>query len=251
MIFISALFGLCVGSFLNALIFRLREGKSVWRGRSQCQHCGKTLQWLELIPVLSFLAQKGRCRRCHRKISWQYPLVEMVTALLFVSAAFYNQFLIFNFQILIYWFIISVLLVIFVYDLRFGEIPDSISLPAIIILAILFWNDYFRWIGILTGAGWFALQYFVSRGRWVGGGDIRLGALMGAILGWPQILAALFIAYVSGAIVSLPLLLLKKKKLSLLPSEQATLPFGVFLVPATFITMWRGREIINWYFKFL
>ncbi len=237
------LLGVIIGSFLNVLIFRWHENKSPLRGRSQCPDCHKTLRWFELIPVLSFLLQKGRCRGCHQKISWQYPLVELATALLFVSVSIFNQ-------PQIYYFIASVLMVIFVYDLRFGEIPHIFTWPivAILLLWSLFSTD--KQVGnliagILIGGSWFAFQYFVSRGRWIGGGDIGLGALMGAILGWPSILVALFLAYVSGAIICLPLLLLKKKAL------KSAIPFGVFLVPATFITLWWGQNILDWYLKII
>jgi len=241
MLIIDALLGLCIGSFLNVLIFRWRENKSIWRGRSQCPDCQKTLRWFELIPVLSFLIQKGRCCGCHQKISWQYPLVELTTALLFVSVSFFNQ-------PPIYWLVASVLVAVFVYDLRFGEIPHIFTWPTVVIL--LLWNLFSTdkqvgnlIAGILIGGGWFAFQYFVSRGRWIGGGDIGLGALMGVILGWPLILVALFLAYVSGVIICLPLLLLKKKTL------KSAIPFGIFLVPATFVTMWWGQKIVNWYLK--
>ncbi len=247
-IIISALLGLCIGSFLNVLIFRWHENKSPLRGRSQCPDCHKTLRWFELIPVLSFLLQKGRCRHCQKQISWQYPLVEIATAILFVLVFF--QYSIFNIQYFINLFIICVLVVIFVYDLRFGEIPHIFTWPIVAIL--LLWNLFSTdkqvgnlIAGILIGGSWFAFQYFVSRGRWIGGGDIGLGALMGAILGWPSILVALFLAYVSGAIICLPLLLLKKKAL------KSAIPFGVFLVPATFITLWWGQNILDWYLKII
>ncbi len=254
--FLSAIFGLCVGSFLNALIFRLRQGRSVWRGRSQCPACRATLRWFELIPVASFVIQTGRCRRCRVKISWQYPLVELTTAILFILGL--QQYPISNIQylfinLLIYWFIVSVLIVLFVYDLRYGELPDKITLPAILILLIYqiwrYWIlDIGYWIlvmALLVGGGFFALQYFLSRGKWIGGGDIRLGVLMGVILGWPKILVALFLAYVGGAIISVFLLLLKKKTL------KSAVPFGVFLIPATFAAMFWGQRIVEWYLKFV
>jgi len=130
MLFFVFLFGLVVGSFLNALIYRLENGDSVLRGRSYCPHCKHTLTWYDLIPLASFAILGGRCRYCKQRISLQYPLVELATAILFlVIFKEFSSF--FIFQTLYLWTVASLLIVLFVYDLRHYILPDKILLPAI------------------------------------------------------------------------------------------------------------------------
>ncbi len=127
------IFGLAVGSFLNSVIYRLEKKESIIKIRSHCPYCKKTLSWFELIPIMSFILQKGRCRKCHKQISWQYPLVELATGLLFVGLYVSG----FTFQDLVFWlFVISCLIVIFVYDLKHYIIPDEIIYPAILVAGI-------------------------------------------------------------------------------------------------------------------
>lgn len=253
------LFGLMIGSFLNCLIWRLHQSESLW-GRSYCPKCKKQIAWYDNIPLLSFILLKGKCRSCQQTISWQYPAVELITGLLFLliairnlkfeiwgNADFINQISNFQFQISLIrdWFIISVMIVIFIYDLRWYMILDIITLPACLVVFILnlflgfdLWNMLFS--GIIGGS-FFLLQYLVSRGKWIGGGDIRLGLLMGLIFGWPQVLVALVLSYFMGSIVSIGLVLASKKKWG------SQIPLGVFLSVGTVLTMLRGQEILNWY----
>lgn len=239
---IILIFGLLIGSFLNVVIFRLEAKKSFLFGRSICPSCQKTIGWYDNIPLISFLVLAGRCRHCQKKISWQYPLVEFFTALIF-SCLYWHFGLSLKFFVLA--IISCFLLIIFVYDLKYYLILDRVAVPAIVIafLANLyfglgFWNLIF---GAMIGGGFFALQFFVSRGKWVGDGDIRLGILMGFILGWKYLLVALFLAYIIGAICGLVLIAIDKKKMS------SAVPFGPFLVLATFITIIYGRDLLNWY----
>ncbi len=218
------------------------------------------ISWYDNIPVLSFALLGGKCRHCKKSISIQYPVVELVTGVLFLLAFFYNfQFSIFNFQtinnfqfsindyvtLLRNWFIISVMIVIFVIDLRWYLILDIVTLPAsaIIFIANLFLG--FSWQNLLIsgiiGSSFFLFQFVVSRGKWIGGGDIRLGLLMGVALGWPNILLAIFLAYIMGSVVGVGLIVAGKKKWS------SQIPLGVFLSLATIITMFWGGEILNWY----
>jgi prepilin signal peptidase PulO-like enzyme (type II secretory pathway) len=180
------IFGLCIGSFINALVYRLYEeipfgGKA----RSICPKCQKQLFWHDNIPLLSFLILRGRCRFCHEKISWQYPITEFVTGLLFVFSFQQTNILSnFYFYPLYLWFVISALIIIFLFDLKYSLIPDKISLPAIFVVLfakIIFlisnfslFSFKFLLISAIIGGSWFALQYFLSKGRMVGGGDIRL-----------------------------------------------------------------------------
>lgn len=238
------LLGTILGSFLNALIWRTRVGMSAMKGRSQCTVCNSQLRVFELIPVLSFFLQRGRCRHCLERISWQYPLVEVATGTLFMAS-----YLVFQFDmiaVLFAWFVVCILMFIFVYDLKYQLILDRVTLPAIaityvyhIVRAPTDWWVYLLGIGI--GGGFFLLQFVVSKGRWIGGGDIRLGALMGAILGWKLVFVALMLAYVVGAIVSIILVAMKKKTMA------STTPFGTYLAAATLVVLFWGTSILDWY----
>lgn len=143
------------------------------------------------------------------------------------------------------WFAISILIVVFIYDLKHKEILDKVIIPGIIIVFILqlilkisVWNLLLA--GII-GGGFFLIQYLISKGKWIGAGDIRLGIFMGFILSWPNIIVGLFIAYLIGAIIGIVLVLANKKKM------QSQIAFGPFLVIGTIITMFIGNYIVNWY----
>lgn len=236
--------GLIFGSFLNAWIWRTREGLSVLKGRSECPQCHKQLTWIENIPIFSFTLQKGRCKHCKKAISWQYPLVELAVGLAFAFAAWFHAG---NLEFILRdAFILFFLTFVFVYDLKYQEIWDRMTIhPAAVLAAASVW---FGWlsipsmiIGASVGAGFFFLQYAVSKGRWIGGGDIRLGLFMGIILGWPMILVVLFLAYVGGTLFVLPFLALGKKQLA------SKIPFGTYLSVATVVVMFWGETVLQWY----
>jgi prepilin signal peptidase PulO-like enzyme (type II secretory pathway) len=238
------LLGICIGSFLNVVILRTESGSSIG-GRSRCVKCAATLRPIDLIPVVSFLMLRGKCRSCGVKISIQYPLVELSTGLLFLLAFVSFPFSPYLARLLVF---IPFLVVIFVYDLRYQLILDRFTLPAMIVAFVL--NV---WIGrsptdLLIGAallaGFFGAQFAVSKGKWIGGGDIRMGALMGLMLGWQQALGALFVAYVLGALVSVGLLATKKAKMD------THVPFGTFLVLGTLVMLFYGQSLISWYLGF-
>lgn len=257
------LFGLSLGSFLNCVIYRLRQNKSPLYGRSFCPNCRHQLSWFDLIPVFSFIFLKQKCRYCRQKISWQYPLVELSTAVLVIIIYLKLNWQLpsANFQHLISFLILTVftcfLIVIFIYDFKYYLIPDKISAPGFIIVFILqiinflFSNQnkniyqfllYLLLAGLLGGT-FFLIQFIISRGRWIGGGDIRLGLLMGLMLSWPNILVGLFLAYTIGSFITLPLVVLGRKKL------KSEIPFGVFLTIGAYIALLWGDEIIKWYLK--
>ncbi len=237
------LLGLTVGSFLNVVVCRLETKEPIISGRSHCPQCGALLKWFDLIPILSFLIQKGKCRYCKKKISWQYPIVEIATALLFLlifnfQFSISNQFSIFNFQtlnLLYYLTIISFLIVIFVYDLRHYIIPDKIIFPAILIALIFDWSNI---LSAILASSFFLSLVLISQGKWMGGGDVKLAILMGLVLGWPNILLALFLSFVSGALVGLALVAQGKKSL------KSQIPFGPFLAGATILVMIYGQPFI-------
>lgn len=258
------IFGMCIGSFLNVVVLRSHAGKKFTWGRSVCPKCQHVLSWQENIPLLSFMGLRGKCAQCHKKISWQYPVVELVTGVLFLFSflSLGNQEVFisscFNICLLIFYLItVSFLVLIFVYDLKYTEIPDKISLPAILVIFILqivlfvLKNNFepallLKHVGglflaALVISGFFAIQFFLSKGKWIGGGDIRLGFLMGVMLDWPYGLVALFLAYIIGLIICLPLLVLGKKKM------QSEVPMGVFLTAATFIILIWGDKLLGWY----
>lgn len=255
--FLTALFGLAVGSFLNVVAVRLPAGQSL-RGRSRCPHCRGMIRWYENIPVLSFVWLGGRCASCRRPISWQYPAVELATAVLYLLVALkysaVGGFVIDapsvihnSLFILRDWFFIATLIIIFVIDLRHYLILDVVTVPAAVValgvnLALgQAWAELV--LGGILGAGFFALQYVLSRGRWIGDGDIRLGLLLGVMLGWPSVAVALFVAYGTGAIAGVTLLATGKKQLG------AQLPFGTFLSLGGAVALLYGEALIKWYLE--
>lgn len=242
--------GVNCGSFINCLVWRLHAKKTIL-GRSFCPQCRKQINWYDNIPLLSFLLLKAKCRYCRQSISWQYPLVEAATAIIFILIwySYYPHSQFSNFQILRDWIFAGFLIVIFIYDLRWYEILDTVTIPAMVIAFIFnLWLGASFWsllLAALIGGGFFLGQFLISQGRWIGGGDIRLGALMGLMLGYPQVVVALMIAYLSGSVVGAGLLVAKKKQWS------SQIPFGTFLSLATIIAMLWGSEILSWYLNFL
>lgn len=245
------LLGLNIGSFLNSVVYRLEKGNRL-NGRSYCPNCKNNLDWLDLIPVFSFLFLHGKCKYCHKKISIQYPLLEISTALIFILVSIF-QLPSFEFSIFyivssaFLFYVASSLMVIFVYDLRNYIIPDKVLFPAIVttFLYHLIFNYNFLiinslWVG-LAAFLFFGLIYFVSKGKWMGFGDCKLVILLGFILGFPNILLGLFLSFFSGAIIGLVSILLNKKGL------KSQIPFAPFLITGTFIAMFWGDSIINWY----
>ncbi len=249
-IILSVLLGLAVGSFLNCIIFRLEKGENFWRGRSYCFFCKRVLSWHDLIPVFSFVCRRGRCHYCGKKISWQYPLVELATAFLFSLAVLFQpapDLVTLIGWLLRDWLFISFLIIIFVYDFKHYLILDKVIWPAAIaaflINLALGFSLYNLVLSGIIGGSFFLLQYLLSRGRWLGGGDVRLGVFMGLILGWPGIVVAIALAYFIGSLFSLFLIIAKKK------SWHSRLPLGTFLTIATVITMFWGEQILRWYLE--
>lgn len=263
----SFLIGLGVGSFLNVLVLRLGTGKGVVATRSHCFACGKTLTWHELIPLVSFLAQKGRCRKCGSRISWQYPVVEFMAGLLFVLIAtkvfqstqfsMFSAQAIFNSQFsnirlvleLFYWWVVcSILLAIAIYDLRHMVIPNQFVYPfiALAFIGMLVFSIEVRLqYYIVTGVGafaFFALLWLVSRGRWMGFGDAKLALGIGFLLGPANTALAVVLSFWFGTLVAIPLLVLKKK------DRTSHIPFAPFLVMGAFTSWLIGERIIAWYF---
>ncbi|HPO75438.1 MAG TPA: prepilin peptidase, partial [Candidatus Pacearchaeota archaeon] len=254
--------GLCIGSFLNVLIDRLPNEESIF-GRSYCPHCRKTLKWYELVPVLSFIFLRGKCSGCKKPISWQYPIIETITGLLFLlifnfQFSIFNEISNFNLQNILLLFcellIVSCLVVIFMTDLKYMIVPDEIIYPAIafsIIYQILNWhmgklsNWYYPFFAGFGAALFFIFLILITKGKGMGFGDVKIVAFMGIFLSFPNILVALCLAFFTGALVGLILMVLHKKTM------KSEIPFGCFLAPATLIVLFFGEEIVKWYLSFL
>lgn len=253
--------GLVVGSFLNVVIFRLGTENKIINDRSKCLFCNHQLAWFDLFPVLSFFSLGGKCRYCRKKISWQYPLVEIATGVLFAAlfsrvfaAADFSLLNLLSFAALL--FIFSGAIVVFVFDLRHYIIPDKVIFPALGVALLwvaarallagggtdLSLLGNFLVASLLSG-GFFLFLIYITEGKGMGGGDVKLGFLMGLVLGLPKILLALFAAFVSGALVGVLLMILGKKKM------KSMLPFGPFLIFGLLLSYFWGSEIINWYLK--
>ncbi|MEW5805602.1 MAG: prepilin peptidase [Patescibacteria group bacterium] len=284
----SFLVGLAVGSFINVLVFRLNPQRQdqvfnllkIIKGRSYCFSCQKTLQWYELIPILSFLVQQGRCRSCQAKLSWQYPLVELITGIGFtlvywrlvnfsglklVLGNWFFAYLIF------WWLVIFVLIAIAIFDFKYYLIP-SFLLDFLIILGIginifyffqksfffktgvYFSENYFYLFGqdswltrllpaVALGSATIGLAYLFSRGRAMGLGDLWLVLGLGLIFGWPDILWVLILSFVFGTLVSLILIGLKRK------TFKDIIPFGPFLALGAMTMFLFGAKILSVYFN--
>ncbi len=242
LILFCTLLGLCVGSFLNVLIPRLHEDQEgiLW-GRSVCPHCKAVLKAHELIPILSYLLQKRRCRSCKTKISLWYPLVEFSGALSFGVLALHSED---PTHFFLWAGLLFVLLFTFFYDLRYKEIHDAILLPGILfafLVSFLIGDPLASLWGALLGGAFFFFQWGLSRGKWVGSGDIRIGIFMGATLGLGSTAVALLLSYLLGSIISLILLATGWA------NRKSTLPLGPFLVVGTVLAFFYGQALLDWY----
>jgi len=241
--------GAIVGSFLNVVILRYNTGKSIVKGGSKCFSCGKKLKWHELVPIFSFLLQKGKCRACGSKISWQYPLVEIATGLLFLlifnfQFSIFNQFSIYLISnVLFFWIITALLIIITVYDLRHMIIPNKLvwifnGLAFFFVLfgafdLSFFSNFEFRisnfWPSLVAGlifAAFFALLWLVSKGTWMGLGDAKLALGIGLLSGPIGTVSVFLFSFWIGALVGIFLLFYKRLNLTI----KSRIPFAPFLV---------------------
>lgn len=261
-LFFVFIFGAAIGSFLNVVILRTHIGKTLG-GRSECPDCHHQLSTPDLIPILSYLLLSGKCRYCRHKLSIQYPLVELSTAILFTLAFLVSSQILTStlnipnlLSLIFNLFIVSVLIVITVTDLRWGIIPDNIVLPASlvvfvyqIVLNFFLTPDYRLFIFNLAaalGIGlFFLLLILVTKGKGMGGGDLKLSIFIGLALGWPLAILAIFLGFLTGAIGSVMLLILGKKGL------KSSIPFGPFLALGALLVMLLGRQVLEIYFKTL
>lgn len=252
--------GLGFGSFLNVVSFRFKPNSSdkvfdlkKIGGRSACPFCHKILRWYELIPLVSFFVQKGKCRACGKQLSWQYPLVELLSGLILVAAPG-----------VIWIFALLVLLLISLIDFRHFFIPDElIWLLAFLGLISVFFKTpsflryyamIFSWseniwfnhlLGALTGGIFFGLLFYLGKGKIMGGGDVKLALVLGWLLGWPDITMALILTFLLGGFVGFVLLFSRKKTI------KDYLPLAPFLAIGVGLTVLFGYQIINGYFALM
>jgi len=243
------IFGACIGSFLNVCIYRIPVSKSIIRPRSMCLNCGATIRFYDNIPIVSYLWLKGKCRHCGATISIRYPLVEIMSGLL--ALCIYLKYGVTP-QAIIYFAFIAVLVVITFIDIDHRIIPDVISLPGIPIffaaslsLPTITYLDSL--LGILAGGGILYLVAFIynllTKKEGMGGGDIKLLAMIGALIGWKGVFFTIFVSSAVGALSGMALMLLTRQNMKL------AIPFGPFLAVGAIVYIFLGPPLLNIYFN--
>ncbi len=244
---VSIIFGAMIGSFLNVCIFRLPREESIVTPGSHCPYCHKPIDFYDNIPLISYLLLKGKCRRCHGPISLQYPLVEAITALFsLVLFAKYGPSL----SYLFYFSFIAGLIAITVIDLYYQIIPDVISLPGIgvgllaslVLPRITFFDSL---MGIVAGGGSLfvvaALYQWLFKREGMGGGDVKLLAMIGAFLGWKAVILTILVSSLIGSITGIAVMIAKGRNF------KYAIPFGPFLSLGAVISLFYGEALIQWY----
>lgn len=250
-VFFIFVFGLLVGSFLNVVILRVPAGESIVLPPSRCPRCKALIRWHDNIPLLSFILLRGKCRYCQAAVSWQYPFVELCTALL--SAALFLKFGLGAAGGVYFVFCCALLAIIFI-DFRHQIIPDAISLPGIVLgFGAAFINPYVTWqsagLGILLGGGSFyavaAMYYLITKREGMGGGDIKLLAMIGAFLGWQSLPFVIFGSSLIGTVAGLAAMVRQKK------GGKTVIPYGPFLSVAGMLYLFFQAEILRFFQMYL
>ena len=245
-----SLLGLIVGSFSNVCIYRIPKNESIIYPASHCPKCHSNIKALDNIPLLSYILLKGRCRNCKSKISIQYPVVEFLTGFIYLIIYLIYGLTI---QTLIYIILSSALIITAFIDLNEQIVPDVISLPGIAIgFIISFFVPYISFVnsalGVVVGGGIILIiglgGSVIYKKEAMGGGDVKLAAMIGAFLGWRYIIISLFLGFFLGALIGIILIITKIKK------REDVIPFGPFIVLGSFITLLWGEQIISWYLRF-
>ncbi len=234
------LFGIVIGSFLNVCIYRIPKQESIVTERSHCMNCGYMLRWYDLVPLLSYLRLRGRCRACREKISIQYPIVEAANGLLYCLV-----FAVCGFQIesVLYCLAFSALLVLSMIDVRTLEIPLGCNVLLLAVGLIHLAMDYTNWlqyvIGLLSVSLFLLLIYYATKGRGIGGGDVKLMAVCGLLLGWKLILLAFVFGCVLGAVIHLI-----RMRVS---GAVHVLAMGPYLSLGIALAILWGEPVLSWY----
>lgn len=245
MILFVCIFGLLIGSFLNVCIYRIPLGKSIFYPPSACCHCGIRLRFFDLVPVISFLFLKGKCRYCQQRISWRYPLLELLSGMVFVLIFLVMGF---NSTLVPYYFLASLLIIVSFIDIDHYRIPDSIMITGfisgLIFLIIISFTTFINafW-GFLIGGGFLFLTAVFSRGG-MGCGDIKLGAVIGLFLGGERMVLTLFLASLLASVIGVGLIILKKK------NRKDYLPFGPFLAAGALVSLLFGNRLVGVYIDY-
>lgn len=234
------LYGIIIGSFLNVCIYRLPKKENIVTTRSHCMNCGYKLEWYDLVPLFSWLALGGRCRKCRAKISVQYPVIEALNGVLYLIVfSCYGV----SIETVLYCLLSSALLVLSVIDFRIYEIPFGINIFIAALGCIRAITDLSHWyeyvIGFFAVSLILYLIYFITKGRGIGGGDIKLMAASGLLLGWK----CNILAFVLGCIIGSVIHLLRMK----LTKAENVLALGPYLSAGIFISALWGQQLINWY----
>lgn len=256
-----AVLGAVVGSFAGVLAWRLKHKQNWIRGRSQCESCHQSLGPVELIPIAGWLLLRGRCRYCKKAISYHYLLLELAAAAVFVWSyvAWPEELHGAGLLNLVAWLTAAAgLLALALYDLRWQILPNKIIYPTLLVAAsgraaaiIAYAPDkattLLSWLAaVAVASGFFWLLWQLSKGKWIGYGDVRLGLITGSLLAKPELaMVMILLASLLGTLVNLPLIAAGRRKLA------SRVPFGPFLIAATFLTLLYGESIINWYKELL
>ncbi len=238
------LYGIVIGSFLNVCIYRLPQKENIVKIRSHCMSCGYQLKWYDLVPLFSYLFLGGKCRQCKQKISLQYPAVELLNGVLYCMVfAEYG----FSIESLLYALLVSALITLSVIDFRTYEIPVGINLFILALGLIRVITDDSNWlsyaVGFLLVSGFLYIVYWITRGRGIGGGDIKLMAVCGLLLGWKLIL----LSFVLGCIIGSVIHLIRMK----VSGQGHVLAFGPYLSMGVMLSIFAGNQMIAWYVSYL
>lgn len=234
------IYGIVIGSFLNVCIYRIPKGENIAKERSHCMNCGHQLKWYELIPIFSYLCLGGKCRNCKTHIPIQYPLVEFANGILYLLVFMVNGFQTSSF---LYCFLVSALIVLSVIDFRTFEIPFGINVFIFVLGLIQVIVDYENWlnylIGFLAVSAFMQIVIWLTNGAGFGGGDMKLMAAAGLLLGWKRIILAFLLGCIVGSICHV--IRMKTTK------EDHVLAFGPYLSIGIFLAALWGDKMIQWY----
>ena len=237
------LYGIVIGSFLNVLIYRIPKHENIATKRSHCMECGYQLKWYDLIPLFSYLFLRGRCRKCGTRISIQYPIIEAANGILYVLIFLRYGLTI---ETLLYCLLFSALLALSVIDFRTFEIPVGFNIFILILGLVRVATDYKNWLLYLIGLVSVSLFLFaifaISKGRGIGGGDVKLMAATGLLLGWKLNLLGFVMGCILGSIIHIIRMKVSK--------EGRTLAMGPYLSLGVVLTVFFGEYIISWYMSF-
>ncbi|MEI7890335.1 MAG: prepilin peptidase [bacterium] len=249
MTIIFLLLGLIIGSFLNAVVYRLNAVESLME-RSHCPHCKKQVRWFDNVPLFSFIVLGAKCRDCGEKISWQYPVVELLTGIMFalLGSYFFDINIVSSWTLTAFYLIVfAILMIIFVYDFKYMEIPMLVLWMGVAFsLTYFLFADYQIFhqtksflelrtiagiLGAIVAAGFFFALAAYSKETWMGYGDVYLGFLVGMVVGWPNVIATLMLSFTLGALISVALIAIKSKTM------KSQVPFAPFLISGAFLVI--------------